>query len=112
MRDVVYLVWQQDACMIKTVRPSFASPNRLFSIGASFISPSLPRPTGYSQRPPSPTHALRMKDNEERRKRQKKEAKRLAKRKQQEEEEAMKFQDPDMAAMMGFGGFGGGSKKN
>ncbi|CAM9293484.1 unnamed protein product [Hapterophycus canaliculatus] len=50
-------------------------------------------------------------DNEERRKRQKKEAKRSAKRKQQEEEEAMEFQDPDMAAMMGFGGFGGGSKK-
>lgn len=52
-----------------------------------------------------------LKDNEERRKRQKKEAKRLAKKKQQEEEEELEFQDPDMAAMMGFGGFGGGSKK-
>jgi len=52
------------------------------------------------------------KDNEERRKRQKKEAKRLAKKKQQEEQEELEFEDPEMAAMMGFGGFGGGSKKN
>ncbi|CAM9459329.1 unnamed protein product [Laminaria digitata] len=50
-------------------------------------------------------------DNEARRKRQKKDAKRQAKKKQQDEEEERDFEDPEMAAMMGFGGFGGGSKK-
>lgn len=50
-----------------------------------------------------------MKDYEARRKRQKKEAKRLAKKKQQEEED-LNFEDPEMAAMMGFGGFGSSKK--
>lgn len=69
--------------------------------------------------PPAPRYSLthsksrapRLQDSEARRKRHKKEAKRQAKKKQQDEEEEMEFQDPEMAAMMGFGGFGGGSKK-
>ncbi|CAM9820375.1 unnamed protein product [Discosporangium mesarthrocarpum] len=47
--------------------------------------------------------------SEERRKRQKKEAKRAKKKK--EEEEELDFDDPEMAALMGFGGFGGSAKK-
>lgn len=60
-----------------------------------------------------PTNACRFnyfQDNEARRKRQKREAKKQAKKKR-EDEEQIEFEDPEMAAMMGFGGFGGGNKK-